>query len=256
MNSKQIILVLCAAIALATGQPAKNEFWKGTSMDAMVEQTKTECAQKNDEISCMKFKVLNLLDQLFRKDNFKVSETVEVTRNSHPADELSGRSLLNDGSFLETLRTYLTSHDVTFKLPFESSVKVSSRNIDDDELNFDVKFGQGRAVEARKSKLKKVIIPILVFVLLKAMTLIPLAIGVLGLKAWNALQLSFFSFVVSVGLAIFQLCKKIAADGHAAPIAAHGPWEYQAAQYRSFDNTPELESATAQDLAYSAYTQA
>lgn len=63
--------------------------------------------------------------------------------------------------------------------------------------------------EARKAKLKKIIVPILVFVLLKAMTLIPLAIGVLGLKAWNALQLSFFSFVVSVALAIFQLCKKV-----------------------------------------------
>ncbi|NP_001130004.1 osiris 19 precursor [Nasonia vitripennis] len=252
MNSMARIIVLCAFVALAAAQPAKNEFWKGTSMDAMVEQTKLECSQKNDEISCMKFKILNLLDQLFRKDNFKVSETVEVTRNSYPVDELSGRSL-GEGSFLETVRSYLASHDVTFKLPFDSAVKVSSRNIDDDELSFDLKFGEGRAAEARKSKLKKVIIPILVFVLLKAMTLIPLAIGVLGLKAWNALQLSFFSFVVSVGLAIFQLCKKIAADSHAAPIAAHGPWEYQAAQYRSFQEAPE---AAAQDLAYSAYAQA
>lgn len=50
--------------------------------------------------------------------------------------------------------------------------------------------------------------PIMVFVMLKALTLIPLAIGVLGLKAWNALQLSFFSFVISIGLAIFQLVKK------------------------------------------------
>lgn len=180
-----------------------------------------------------------------------------MTRNSYPVDELSGRSLSGEGSFLETARSYLASHDVTFKLPFESSVKVSSRNIDDEELNFAVKFGEGRAVEARKSKLKKVIIPILVFVLLKAMTLIPLAIGVLGLKAWNALQLSFFSFVVSVGLAIFQLCKKIAADSHSAPIAAHGPWEYQAAQYRSFQEAPEIaEQPAAQNLAYSAYTQA
>lgn len=48
----------------------------------------------------------------------------------------------------------------------------------------------------------------MVFVMLKALTLIPLAIGVLGLKAWNALQLSFFSFVISIGLAIFQLVKK------------------------------------------------
>ena len=135
-----------------------------------------------------------------------------------------------------------------------TSVKVSSRNLENEEIDFNVKFGEGRAVEARKSKLKKVIIPILVFVLLKAMTLIPLAIGVLGLKAWNALQLSFFSFVVSVGLAIFQLCKKIAADSHhAAPIAAHGPWEYQAAQYRSFPEVSEIDAA--QDLAYSAYVQ-
>lgn len=191
-------------------------------------------------------------DFLTTPRSLQVSDTVEVTRNSYPVDELSGRSL-SDGSFLETVRGFLASHDVTFKLPLETAVKVSSRNIDDDELSFDIKFGAGRAVEARKSKLKKVIIPILVFVLLKAMTLIPLAIGVLGLKAWNALQLSFFSFVVSVGLAIFQLCKKIAADSHAAPIAAHGPWEYQAAQYRSFQEAPE---AAAQDLAYSAYAQA
>lgn len=53
------------------------------------------------------------------------------------------------------------------------------------------------------------LIPIMVFVLLKAMTLIPLALGVLGLKAWNALQLSFFSFVTSLALAIFNLCKKV-----------------------------------------------
>ena len=180
---------------------------------------------------------------------------MEVTRNSYPVDEVSGRS---ETSFLENLRSYLATHDVTFKLPFESSVKVSSRNIDNDELSFDLKFGEGRALaEARKSKLKKVIIPILVFVLLKAMTLIPLAIGVLGLKAWNALQLSFFSFVVSVGLAIFQLCKKIAADSHSAPIAAHGPWEYQAAQYRSFqDDAAPSKSQFAQDLAYSGYAQA
>ncbi|XP_015585286.1 uncharacterized protein LOC107263018 [Cephus cinctus] len=247
------LFVLCVILTVAAAQPAKNEFWKGTSMDAMVDQTKIDCAQKNDEISCMKFKVLNLLDQIFRKDNFKVSETVEVTRNSYPVEEqTSGRS---EASFLDNVSSYLSSHDVTFKLPLESSVKVSARNIENDELSFNVKFGEGRAAvqEARKSKLKKVIIPILVFVLLKAMTLIPLAIGILGLKAWNALQLSFFSFVVSVGLAIFQLCKKIAADSHAAPISAHGPWEYQAAQYRSFDTVPQ--SQEAQDLAYAAYAQ-
>lgn len=99
---------------------------------------------------------------------------------------------------------------------------------------------------ARKSKLKKIAIPLMVFVLLKAMTLIPLALGVLGLKAWNALQLSFFSFVISVALAIFQLCKKIATDNH-HPHITHAPWE--AARYLQEDE-PKDES---QDLAYNAY---
>lgn len=69
------LYVLCALVALAAAQPAKTDFWKGTSMDTMVDQMKSDCSQKNDEISCMKFKVLNLLDQIFRKDSFKVINT-------------------------------------------------------------------------------------------------------------------------------------------------------------------------------------
>lgn len=87
------------------------------------------------------------------------------------------------------------------------------------------------------------------------MTLVPLALGILGLKAWNALQLSFFSFVISVGLAIFQLCKKIAADSAQPQIAAHGPWESAAfSQHyaaRSFDDNALANQA--QQMAYSAY---
>lgn len=98
--------------------------------------------------------------------------------------------------------------------------------------------------------MKKIVVPILVFVLLKAMTLVPLALGILGLKAWNALQLSFFSFIVAVGLAIFQLCKKIASE-HAPPqISAHPPWE--AAHYAAARALADSEEA--QKLAYSAHT--
>lgn len=137
---------------------------------------------------------------------------------------------------MDTVEQYIESHDVTFKVPLAGAkVTVSPKNINEDELNLKIKFApEGRsAVEglctltickyntnynffylnsARKSKLKKIVIPIMVFVLLKAMTLIPLALGVLGLKAFNALQLSFFSFVVSIALAIFQLCKKVNTD--------------------------------------------
>jgi hypothetical protein len=88
----------------------------------------------------------------------------------------------------------------------------------------------------------------LVFLLLKIITLVPLFIGALGLKAWNALQLSFFSFVISVALAIFQLCKKIAAD--APPqIVAHGHFDPSSAQYSA------ARSSDPHTLAYRSYVQ-
>lgn len=101
----------------------------------------------------------------------------------------------------------------------------------------------------KKSKLKKILIPIAVFLLLKALTLIPLFIGILGIKAWNALQLSFGSFVLSFALAIFQLCKKLAGDSAPPqPIVAHASgWESQRSLEPGFD---------AQNLVYRAYTQA
>lgn len=98
----------------------------------------------------------------------------------------------------------------------------------------------------KKHRLRRVITPILVFVLLKAITLVPLAIGILGLKAWNGLQLAFFSFIISTGLAIFQLCQKLAADHSHAHITTASAWEPTAhLAARSLNN--------AQEQAYSAY---
>ncbi|KAJ8967772.1 hypothetical protein NQ317_001143 [Molorchus minor] len=79
---------------------------------------------------------------------------------------------------------------------------------------------------AKKSKLKKIFVPILVLILLKAMSLVPFALGVLGFKAWNSLQLAFFSFIISTGVAIFQICQKLANDGTHAHIASPpGIWD-------------------------------
>jgi hypothetical protein len=102
---------------------------------------------------------------------------------------------------------------------------------------------------ARKSKLRRIFIPILVFLLLKIITLVPFFIGALGLKAWNALQLSFFSFVISVALAVFQLCKKIA-DSSPPQIVAHGHLEPSSAQYSA------ARSSDSHTLAYRSYSQA
>lgn len=138
----------------------------------------------------------------------QITDDIEVRSNSY-AQINEQRS---EQGVLEKVENYVQSHDLTMNLPIAGAkITLSPRNLNQEELNFKIQFSNGaRSVgEARKSKLKKVIIPIMVFVLLKVMTLVPLVLGMLGLKAWNALQLSFFSFIISFGLAIFQLCKKV-----------------------------------------------
>ncbi|XP_063389372.1 uncharacterized protein LOC134675142 isoform X1 [Cydia fagiglandana] len=254
VSHRAMFLVALALFGGALAQPAKQGFWKGTPMDGLVEEMRSGCVEGSDPTACIKFKVMSLLDTIFKKDTFQISEAVEVTKNG-AGNDVTGRS---NGDFFDNIENFIQSHDVTFQLPIaDTKITVSPRNLDQDEMSVNIKFNKegARSVgEARKAKLKKIIVPILVFVLLKAMTLIPLAIGVLGLKAWNALQLSFFSFVVSVALAIFQLCKKftqIAADNTHPQIAAHGPWDaaYAARQRRDAVEPQEL----AQELAYNAY---
>ncbi|KFB51867.1 AGAP012549-PA-like protein [Anopheles sinensis] len=240
-------VVMMAGLVAANPAASKPAFWKDTPMDGMVREMRSLCETDKDSAACLKLKIMNFLDTVFKKDNFQISDDVEVRGNGALANEARGPSGL-----VEQVENYLRSHDVTFKLPIaDAKVTVSPRNIQNDELSVTFNFpsaSTGRGVEARKSKLKKIVIPIMVFILLKAMTLIPMALGVLGLKAWNSLQLSFFSFVVSVGLAIFQLCKKLAADSHHPHIAAHGPWETR----RSFANV-EQPAFEGQDVAYRAY---
>ncbi|XP_033611430.1 uncharacterized protein LOC117283114 [Cryptotermes secundus] len=214
-----------------------------------MEQLRSECVQSKSDsaLACFKYKVFSAIDELFKNDSTEVSEAVSVVRNSAPADEGHG--------ILEQVQGYVQTHDVMVNLPGDSQLTLSSRNINNGELNLSLKFDQedsaDNLTEARrrkKGKLKKILVPIAVFLLLKALTLIPLFIGILGIKAWNALQLSFGSFVLSFALAIFQLCRKLAGDS-APPqtIVAH-PSGYDSR--RSFDT-----GFDAQNLAYSAYSQ-
>ncbi|KAG5893950.1 hypothetical protein JTB14_009697 [Gonioctena quinquepunctata] len=186
-------------------------------------------------------------NSFLEKDNFQVSEDVEVKRNDAEESEVSGRS----GDYEGRIEKYIKTHDVTFKVPVVGTVRLGARNLDSDELDFSLQFGGKGVEEGRKSKLKKIFIPILVFVLLKAITVVPLVLGILILKSWNALQLSIISFVISTGLAIFQLCKKIAENNAQAQVATHGPWEAPSASQhyaRAFGY-----DQNAQNLAYSAY---
>ncbi|CAG9817454.1 unnamed protein product [Phaedon cochleariae] len=103
------------------------------------------------------------------------------------------KSARSDGSLEDHIETYIKNHEVSFDLPIIGS--------------------------------KKIFVPILIFILIKAMTLIPLALGVLGIKAWNAIQLSFVSFVSALAMAVWKLCSKV---HHEPPQIIHNAWDSHA----------------------------
>lgn len=71
-SAKVICLVALALFGSAAAQPSKPAFWKGTPMDSMVEEMRSGCAEGSDPTACIKYKVMSLLDSIFKKDSFQV----------------------------------------------------------------------------------------------------------------------------------------------------------------------------------------
>ncbi|XP_039275537.1 uncharacterized protein LOC111053610 [Nilaparvata lugens] len=262
------IAVVCVS-ALAAALPTESEAPAAQVPKSVSDELRLQCAN-NDGIACIKYKFLDLLDQALSKDTIQVSDSVSVEKNTESVAETDEDNETSSGrGFLDQAEQYVKSHDLVVRLPKMlggASLSFSSRNMDLDEVSMKLKMQDESGVEGKSRKnrrLRRLLIPLMIFVLLKAMTLVPLAVGVLGLKAWNALQLSFFSFVISISLAIFQLCKKIAADNAVVPAAHTSAWDaYKYAAARNFLTQAATVGATerrledadaAQMLAYSGY---
>lgn len=71
MAKCKIVFLLFGLAAFSVASPAKPSFWKGTPLDTAVESMRSDCAN-NDEIACMKYKVMSLLDTVFKKDSYQV----------------------------------------------------------------------------------------------------------------------------------------------------------------------------------------
>lgn len=68
------IKVVCLVFLIggAMAQPSKPGFWKDTPLDSMVEEMRSGCVEGSDPTACIKYKVMSLLDSIFKKDTFQV----------------------------------------------------------------------------------------------------------------------------------------------------------------------------------------
>ncbi|KAH8382592.1 hypothetical protein KR009_004235 [Drosophila setifemur] len=249
------------AVAQAGGGPSDQ-------LQRLIAEEQSKCASGQDSMACIKERAMRFVDNVMSKDSYQVSN-LEVRSNGQKTAPISEARASSADGFIDAIENYMRGHDVSMNLPLaDAKVTVSARNLASNQLSLNLQLNgdddEATNVEARgkkgnifkkgkKHRLRKLAMPILVLILLKAITVIPMAIGILKIKAFNALALGFFSFIVSVGLAIFQLCKKIAHDHHhTAHITAHGPWDG-----RTFGSVAvpvvEQPQKLAQNLAYQAY---
>jgi len=70
-RSAALLCFLVIAVTAVNASPAK-PFWKGTPVDGLVEEMRSMCNEENDSFSCMKYKVMSFLDNILKKDNYKV----------------------------------------------------------------------------------------------------------------------------------------------------------------------------------------
>ncbi|XP_064550740.1 uncharacterized protein Osi19 [Drosophila montana] len=257
-----VVVGIIAALAADQAQGAN----AAPQLQRLIAEEQSKCASGQDSMACIKERAMRFVDNVLSKDSYTLAN-LEVSSNGQKMGAVSeARASTSDG-FLDAIENYMRGHDVSMNLPVaDAKITVSARNLANDELSLNLQLNNvddASDIEARgkkgnifkkgkKHRLRKLAMPILVLILLKAITVIPMAIGILKIKAFNALALGFFSFIVSVGLAIFQLCKKIAHDHHhTAHITAHGPWDG-----RNFGGAaPVMEQPQhlAQELAYRAY---
>ncbi|KPU80430.1 uncharacterized protein Dana_GF16392, isoform B [Drosophila ananassae] len=257
--AKLLLVIVGVAAFVAVGQAAA----AGGATDKLqrlIAEEQSKCASGQDSMACIKERAMRFVDNVMSKDSYQVSN-LEVRSNGQKTPAISEARASSADGFIDAIENYIRGHDVSMNLPLaDAKVTVSARNLANNQLSLNLQLNGDESddatdVEARgkKNRLRKLAMPILVLILLKAITVIPMAIGILKIKAFNALALGFFSFIVSVGLAIFQLCKKIAHDHHhTAHITAHGPWDG-----RTFGSLPvpvvEQPQKLAQNLAYQAY---
>lgn len=146
------VLLCVVVIAVSTGfvhsNPAKPAFWKGTPVDGLVAEMRSMCNDENDSFSCMKLKVMNFLDTIVKKDNYKITDDVEVRHNGYaPVNEQR-----SEKDILEKAGDYVQSHDVTVNVPaIGAKITLSPKSLDEDEFNVSVKFASGArsAVEGK-----------------------------------------------------------------------------------------------------------
>ncbi|BES96529.1 Protein of unknown function (DUF1676) [Nesidiocoris tenuis] len=226
-------LTTLVVIVVVSSANAVDEPWR------IVNKVWDDCSTQSDVAGCLQGKAVTFMDRAARAESISFGDAISVVRTKPLDISREGKALSDndveeagkEGRLTDLLwdraARFLSSHTVKVNLP-----KISAE---------DLKSG----VEEGRGKMKKMMGTMMMMGAMKAMALIPIALGVLFLLAGKALIIAKIALVLSL---IITLKKLLSAKQE-----EHGGWQSSGGHGGGWDRRSMESSPIAHNLAYNAY---
>ena len=76
-----------------------DSFWKDTKVEGLVKNYQRECQDGNNVLSCMKYKILNFLDQVLNLESIRQVSVRNLIRDRKSENDNQNRKYLNQNFF-------------------------------------------------------------------------------------------------------------------------------------------------------------
>ncbi|EEB18003.1 conserved hypothetical protein [Pediculus humanus corporis] len=276
----RIILLSFFYVAIVTCQEAEET----TAVD-VVGNVFESCVQYGS-LSCVKPKFLKFLRESLKNDRIPLTDNLSIEKNGGKFSYESKEDNDNDDMMkkerlrllmFEKIDNYLNNHELKIKLPkelvtgeiFPFVPKYFFDNNVPKEIIVPLSSETKKTLEEKeegRGLMKKVIIPFLLGLKVKASVFVPLAIALIAMKTWKALTLGLLSAVLSAAMVIFKFAKPKVVNyevyhyptHHSPPqvVEHHPPPHHPYVEHHGYgrsSSSSSLSSSYGQDLAYNAY---
>ncbi|XP_048507187.1 uncharacterized protein LOC125500052 [Athalia rosae] len=167
-------------------------------------EPKKACGEK-DQMKCAEDKLINVMDKINEQESIKIYGDM-VTMKKIPVQTVEeGGDQSETDPLLSKVDRFLKERKIQINFPSDgSSADFFGRALGEKEVDFELRSLAQGASEGR-SKLKKILIPVLLALKLKAMIVLPIVITLIGLVGIKGLGTGLAALLISGAVALKAL---------------------------------------------------
>ncbi|XP_014254111.1 uncharacterized protein LOC106669281 [Cimex lectularius] len=170
----------------------------GAVLDNRVEDA-GDCSSREDVVSCLGVRAIAAMDRASRMADIQLASGITLVKEN---DFRAGRALLTPQQLEESLPANAEERSSKLiDLAYDSALRFLQSHSLQLRMPQDAPESFQRALDEGRAKLKKKVLPLLMLVGAKLVTLLPLALGAVGLMALKALFVGKLAFVLAAVLA-------------------------------------------------------